>query len=193
VESIVRRKQDERAAKFGKPYDLVVDDYPAKLITQMAKGGHFSKRHIDDISYGYFVQLGLEYNSHVLLPVQSNRTGSKINKNVQTDEKRLLLGEDVNESFGVIQQATNVLTLNRDSMDEAKGWITYYIDKSRSSEKGFAVVCKSDYGKCMTHGDKLGSVWYRGISKVTGRKNFSDLFLRYSGGEIPDYELVDAL
>lgn len=193
VEALIRRKQDERVAKFGAPFDLLVDDYPAKLITQMAKGGHFSKRHIDDISYGYFVQLALEYNSHALLPVQSNRTGSKINKNMQQDEKRLLVGEDVNESFGVIQQATNVITLNRDSLDEALGWITFYIDKSRSNEKGFAVVCKSDYGRCTTHSESLGAVWYRSTNKVTGRKNFNDLFLRYNGGCVPDHELMEVL
>lgn len=191
VESIVRRKQDERIAQKGKPFDLVVDDYPAKLITTLAKGGQFSKRHIDDISYGYFVQLALEYNSHCLLPVQSNRTGSKINKNVQAEEKRLLLGEDVQESFGVIQQATNVITLNRDPLAEALGYMTFYIDKSRSNEKGFAVVCRTDYARATTHSDDLGAIWYRGLETITGRRDFSTLFDRYKGMAVPDHELVE--
>ena len=190
VEAIVRRKQEERAATKGKPYDLVVDDYPAKLVTALAKGGKFDKRHIDDISYGYFVQLALEYGSHCLLPVQSNRNGSKINKSVQSDEKRLLVGEDVAESFGVVQQATNVITLNRDPLDEALGLMTFYIDKSRSNEKSFAVVCKTEYGKALTHSDTLGSVWYRGFDKITGRRNFLALFDKYKGQAIPEHELI---
>ena len=190
VESIVRRKQEERIATKGKAFDLLVDDYPAKLITNLAKGGQFSKRHIDDVSYGYFVQLALEYGSHCLLPVQTNRTGSKINKNVQAEEKRLLLGEDVQESFGVIQQATNVITLNRDPLAEALGYLTFYLDKSRSSEKGFAVVCKSDYARATTHSDELGSVWYRGMDTITNRRNFKDLFDKYKNSAIPDYELI---
>jgi replicative DNA helicase len=191
VESIVRRKQDERVAKYGKPYDLLVDDYPAKLMTQVAKGGHFSKRHIDEINYRYFVQLALEYNSHALLPIQANREGAKMNKRAVDGERRLLTGEDANESFGPIQEATNIITLNRDPMDEALGWITFYIDKSRSSEKGFAIVCKSDYGRAQTHSDKLGAVWYRGTSKVTQRSNFPDLFVRYRDRQIPEIDLVE--
>jgi replicative DNA helicase len=190
VEAIVRRKQDERIAKYGKPYDLVVDDYPAKLITSLAKGGQFSKRHIDDISYGYFVQLALEYGSHCLLPVQTNRTGSKINKNVDVEERRLLTGEDVQESFGVIQQATNVITLNRDPLAESMGFITFYLDKSRSSEKGFAVVCKTEYGKATTHSDELGSIWYRGMDTITSKSNFKAVFERYKNSAVPDYELI---
>jgi hypothetical protein len=191
VETLVRRKQDERVAKYGKPFDLLVDDYPAKLMTSMAKGGHFSKRHIDEISYRYFVQLALEYNSHALLPIQANREGAKVNKRGTDGERRLLMGEDANESFGPIQEATNIITLNRDPMDEALGWMTFYIDKSRSSEKGFAVCCKTDYGRAQTHSDKLGAVWYRGTNKITQRSNFNDLFIRYRDRQIPETDLVE--
>ena len=114
-----------------------------------------------------------------------------MNKRGNDGERRLLTGEDANESFGPIQEATNIITLNRDPMDEALGWITFYIDKSRSSEKGFAIACKTDYGRAQTHSDKLGAVWYRGTSKVTQRSNFTDLFVRYRDRQIPEMDLVE--
>lgn len=189
VEGIVRRKQDERVAKHGKTFDLMIDDYPAKLSTAMAKGGQFGKRHIDEISYGYFVQLALEYKSHALLPVQSNRNGSKINKFANEEDRRCLTGEDVQEAFGVIQQATTVITLNRDPIAEKKGYLTFYVDKSRSNEKSFAIVCKTDYGNATTHSDGLGSVWYRGMDIITHRQDFDDIFTNYVHGAVPDHVL----
>ena len=192
IESLIRRKQDERIAKYGTPYDIVVDDYPAKLTSIQARGGQWGKRNIDELVYGYFVALGLEYRSHMFLPVQTNRNGSKINKfGGEDDDKRLLVGEDVQESWGVITQATNVITLNRDPVAERLGYITFYIDKSRSNEKGFAVVCKTDYGRATTHDNTFGAVAYKGQQVITHRRDFQAIFDRYRDGEVPDHVLME--
>lgn len=165
VESLIRRKQEEAMGRWGKGYDMLICDYPAKLTTRQAQGGALNKRTIDEIVYGYFIQLALEYNFHSLLAIQTNREGARVNKG-QRDERRLLVMEDVHESYGVMQEATNVITLNRDAMAKARNRMTFHIDKSRSSETGFAVVAKTNFGHATTHSNKLGCIWYRGVSTM---------------------------
>jgi DnaB-like helicase C terminal domain len=165
VEPFIRRKQEELIAKQGKGYDLLIVDYPAKLSTKQAQQGSMSKRTIDEIVYGYFIQLALEYNFHSLLAIQTNREGAKVNKG-QRDERRLLVMEDVHESYGVMQEATNVITMNKDAVAKARKRMTYHIDKSRSSETGFAVVARTDFARATTHSNELGSIWYRGTSTL---------------------------
>jgi hypothetical protein len=143
-----------------------VDDYPAKLSTLQARGGNFNKRDIDLVVYNYFVQLALEYNFHSLLAIQTNREGAKVNKGNKDGEKRLLVMEDVSESYGPIQLATNVLSMNRDGQAKARNRLTFHIDKSRSNETGWAVVCRTNYGHSITHANWLGGTYYRGSSTM---------------------------
>jgi hypothetical protein len=74
--------------------------------------------------------------------------------------------EDVHESYGVMQEATNVITMNKDAIAKARKRMTYHIDKSRSSETGFAVVARTDFARAITHSNELGSIWYRGTSTL---------------------------
>jgi replicative DNA helicase len=169
VEPFIRRKQEEMMARNnGKGYDLLICDYPAKLSTRQAQSGNMNKRNVDEIVYGYFIQLALEYGFHSLLAIQTNREGARVNKG-QKDERRLLVMEDVHESYGVMQEATNVITLNRDALAKARERMTYHIDKSRSSETGFAVVAKTKFSNAITHSNQLGSIWYRGVSTLADR------------------------
>lgn len=187
VEPIIRRRQDEVMAKTGKGYDLLVCDYPAKLSTRMASKGAIAKRHSDEIVYNYFVQLALEYKFHSLLVIQTNREGSRINKGQR--EERLLVSEDVAESWGVITIATNVLTLNRDPAAKVRNRLTYFIDKSRSFETGWAIVCETDFSRCITHGGKnpvTGEdrkvVFYRG--NVTAAEKIDSLLAANPGQDV---------
>lgn len=207
VEGIYRRKQDEAIARTGKPFDIHINDYPGKLITSMARGG-WMRRQIDDYVYGYIGQLGSEYGTHTLMPVQTNREGSKINsgigpKGALTEEqsKRLLVKEDVNEAFGVPQAASNLITVNRGPVAKRRGFVTLYIDKSRSAETGVAVVCKSAYDRSITHGvrvgrgeyeRKLGAFAYAGTHDITHRPEIEDLMAKYDGSFLPEL-LADSL
>lgn len=192
VVAAVRFRQERRLAEKGKGYDLLVVDYPAKLSTRIGATGNLPKRTMDEVVYNYFVQLGLEYGFHVLLAIQSNREGSKVNKGISRGSDRLLTMEDVNESFGPMQSATNVWSINRDPTAAARGRLTYYIDKSRSSETGWAVVCRTNYAHSITHSDDLGATYYRGAS--THGDKLDQLLDQYLGhGGIPDAALVSSL
>lgn len=182
VVAVVRRAQEERMSKTGgQGYAMLVDDYPACLTTQLAAKGNMAPRHIHSYVYDQFVDLALEYNFHCLLPIQTNREGSKVNAG---KEDRLLTKEDVHEAFGPMQRATNIVSINRDPIAMANNRVTYFIDKSRSSETQWAIVCKSDYGRATAHAEELGATCYRGTSTMSDK--IDELFESWKGKAIPD-------
>lgn len=184
VEPIIRREQEKRMARTGgKGFDLVVSDYPAKLSTERASRGMLPRREIDRIVYDYYVQLALEYGFHALTAIQTNRDGSKINNG---REDRLLTKEDVSESWGVMEMATNVITINRSPDAKKRNRVTFYVDKSRSSETGTAVVCNSRYDMSLTHAEDFGAIWYRG--QATMEERVDDLLEQFGKDhlEIPE-------
>lgn len=183
--SIVRRMQEERVAKNeGNGYSMLVDDYPACLTTDLASKGNMAPRHIHSYVYDQFVDLGLEYNFHCLLPIQTNREGSKVNGG---KEDRLITKEDVHEAFGPMQRATNIISINRDPAAQQADRITYFIDKSRSNETGWAIVCKSDFSRSITHSNRLGATCYRGTSTMSER--LDELLLQFGTAQqaIPEH------
>lgn len=174
--------QARRKAETGRGYDMVVIDYPGLLTTETARSGKLEWRQIQDFVYRQFVQLALEENFHMLVAAQTNREGSKINRG--HGESRLLTPEDISEAYAIAMSATNILTLNRDPVATEKGWITWYICKSRSSEVGWAVVCHSDYARATTHSEKLGGTSYRGTGTMSDRL---DSWLKeYRNREVPE-------
>lgn len=177
---IIRRRQEQLVAAGHGGYDMIVSDYPAKLSTLKAAGGHLQQRHIDAIVYENYVQLALELDCHVVAAVQTNRQGSISNR----DDERLLTMEDVAESWGVMTAATNVLTLNRDQFAALNNRLTFYVAKSRSSEVGRAIVARTAYAKAITHDDELGGTWYRGSNSMSDK--IDDLLAKYNGKSIPD-------
>jgi replicative DNA helicase len=178
VAALIRRRQEERIAKDpdGRGYSLLVDDYPAKLSTERAKGGHLAQRNLDAVVYDYFVQLALEMNLHALVAVQTNRQGSKDNR----DAERLLTMEDVRESWDVMTMATNVISINRDVTAAQNNRVTFYVCKSRSSETGRAIVARSKYAACVTHWNHWGGTWYRGEATLSDQ---IDQFLKIRDGK----------
>jgi len=161
IEPIIRTKQSERIAKTGKGYDLFVCDYPAKLRTKQNSGGKLEKRFSLDIVYDYYVNYALEYNWHSIVAYQCNREGAKVNK---SDDGRFLTQEDAAEAFGPMQTATNIITVNRSREAQVSNLVTFYVDKSRSSETGIAVTCKSNFACATTHSEEMGGVAYRATS-----------------------------
>jgi replicative DNA helicase len=161
---IIRRRQEILMAKTGaKGYDMIVSDYPGKLSTVMGKG--MALRQIYEQVYEQYVQLALELDCHCLLAIQSNRQASKDNR----AGDRLLTMEDVHESFGTMQSATNVITINRDEDAMLKDRVVFYISKSRSSKTGVAIMCRSKFSACRSHHESLESIFYHGYEPMTDR------------------------
>lgn len=163
---IIRLNQENWMSDHGgKGFDLFVNDYPAALGTELARKGNLQKRNIDEYVYDTIFQLGFEYKFHVLTAIQTNREGAKINKGLDR-ENRILQGEDVNESYGPIQKASNIITINRSPIAERMGLITYGISKSRSNKTGVAVIAKADFEKSTTHSNSMGGMSYHGTKCI---------------------------
>lgn len=158
--SDVRRYNDKKAAGKGCGYDMIVDDYLQNLTTQQARGGQLQRRHIDEYVYKYAFRVGEELKAHTLTGFQGNRESAKVMKNQKED--RLVGMEDAMESYGPMTAATNVISINADSEAEHKHRRTYYYCKGRGSEKGWAICCKGDYSKTLSHADNLPHVAWRG-------------------------------
>lgn len=189
VEEVIARRVKEHQDKYGRGFDLIVDDYPAKLTTKMAQHGMLATRNMYQYVYNYFVQIGLYHQTHILGAIQTNREGSRINANLEDASAHRLIGlEDVHESFGTMQDVCNVISINRDNRAKAEERVTFVICKSRSSKTGWVVVCKSDYGHACTHGDHLGATYYEGDAPPD--KNIEELIKRYNGKQIPIDQMV---
>jgi hypothetical protein len=161
VTGTLRRRCDEWESKHhGRGYDMVVCDYPALLTTERASRGNLAKRNVDEIVYGYFVQFALEKNLHMFYAIQTNRSGSKANK----EGKRVLDTEDVAESWPAICVSTNVITINRDVSAMEANRVSFGVVKSRSNSTGTVIAARSDYKRCVTHSEKLGATSYKGDS-----------------------------
>jgi replicative DNA helicase len=158
--AVIRRMQEDRLAKTGHGYDLLVVDYPAKLSTEQARGA-LAMRNVIEIVYDFYVQLALEYGFHSLLAIQTNREGSKVNAGLK-DEGRLLMMEDVQEAWGPMTAASNVITLNRSPKAKKHNRMTLYVAKSRSSETGKAIVARTNFAHCLTHSNEMGAIGYDG-------------------------------
>ncbi len=188
----IRRKQDEFAAHHdGEGFDLVVDDYPGKLRTELGAAGKLENRHRETIVYQMFRDLASELNNHTLVAGQVNREGNKKMKGTahhQRGEKELLTIEDKEESSGPMQSAVNVISINRDDEAKRKQCVTYGLGKSRSSETGYAVVCGSRLGSFVAHHDALGATWYR--DSRTYSHIIDDLLRQYPGREVPSEALT---
>lgn len=184
VEGTIRRAQEKRVSETGKGYDLIVDDYPAKLSTSLALKGNLQKRNIDEYIYNFFTQIGLEFRAHVLTAIQTNREGSKVNAGRPGTHGRLVTMEDVLESWGAMTTATNVITLNRDGLAATKNRMTFHIVKSRSNETGWSIVSKTAFDICQTHGEDLTATCYRGSNTLDGQ--IDDLLVQHAGAALPE-------
>lgn len=150
VIALIAYENEALKTQTGKGYDLVVSDYPGKL-----KSRHFSssrgkspweeKREC----YSQIMNSALNYNYHALLPAQSTREGAVQNKKGGT---RMMDQGDVGGAFGIVQDANNVITINRSAEDEQTGRAKYFVAKSRSALAGRVYVANTKFDIARTHG-----------------------------------------
>ena len=186
VSVVIKREMDRFAASHkGAKIDLVVDDYLARLYTLQNGRGQLQKRERDQAVYEYGTSLAGELDIHLLTAIQVNRTGNDINRGIKKNvESRLLVPEDVSESYGTIMVAANVISLNRSPLAQMRNRVTFLIAKSRTSEVHIAVACGSKYGTCLTHDNELGATWYTGLDPMEER--IDELMKIYRNMEIPN-------
>lgn len=165
--SSIRIKNDEVAKRDGIGYHMVVSDYPAKLDTEKARYGKLEHRHKIEEIYMSLNRLAEEVGFHQLNGAQVNREGNKINKGMKGFEKRLLEMEDFAEAFGPMADTATVITINCDAIAELQNRVTLHCAKSRTSAKGWSVVCRSRYKNSISHQEVRDPVTGEWISDAT--------------------------
>ena len=183
VVAFARRKQDERVARYGVGYDLIGDDYPAKLTTKQ-QAGKLEHRQATQVIYQQMNALGLEFGCHTISLIQANREAAKINQRIGSKgEIRLLMATDISEASGPSHDAQNVITINREP--GIKDFVTYYIDKAKVWEggAGHAIICRSDIAHGLSHADHLGATYYKGKMSVADKAMM--LLQQFQGQEVP--------
>ena len=191
VVEIAKRKQDERVAKFGEGYHLMVSDYPACLHSRAAQSSRYEHRHERRYVFDLLVDLALEMHWHLLAAAQGTRESSKgmmRQRGGREESARLSTKEDIGEAWAPCERTSAAIVIQRSVDAERQGWAAYLIDKSRTSPTGDVVICKSDFSRYLTHTDVLGAAWYK--SSGTLAERLGDLLEQHSGGAIPSEELA---
>jgi replicative DNA helicase len=152
VVDLVLEKQLDHQQQKGKGFDLLMDDYPGKLLTKERKKEDY--RIQMHFIYSQFASLAANLDLHALVAVQSNRIGSTVNR----EGERPNYMEDVSEAWGIPQIASNFITINRTDEDQRKGIIHYYVDKCRNNKRGVVVTCNSKFDCYLTHAQDLGGI-----------------------------------
>lgn len=172
VINMIRVLREDKIARMGKGFDLVVADYPGKLKSK----AYIGKKSGDwaEIAYVYeqFMTLGLECNHHSILPAQTNRTGAKVGKGA---EDRMIDETDIGKSFDITTMADNVISINRSKEDIERRTVRFHIAKCRAAEKGKTFLSATEYDKARTHGLNLAAM-VLGPSQTMDQKTFNEAF-----------------
>lgn len=183
VVSMVRQHQQRRKGIDGKGFDLFVDDYPALLGTE-ERNVVRERRQKDAFVYRYLTDYVGEQGMHGLFSIQTNRDGSKKNRQVgeYANKKILTSLEDVQEAYEVTNSATTLITLNASPEDQVRNLFTFLLCKSRSSITNVAVACRSNMSHARTHDPNQPATWWTGTNSLD---QLDSLLVQYSNQEVP--------
>ncbi|RLF66582.1 MAG: hypothetical protein DRN30_01865 [Thermoplasmata archaeon] len=182
VESVINEiilQQEILISRIGKGFDMLVNDYPGKLKSKEMKGRAGWEE--ADYVYDQFVNLGMEHRFHNILPVQTNRDGYKVNRGDHSGS-RVIDQADAAGSFGIMQKADNVITLNRSPDEQASNVMRFYISKSRTNEAQTTFATKTDFAKSKTHGVQLQSLKFKASDQSTPQAVMQVLAMDEVGG-----------
>lgn len=140
---ILQSKNKTRQKRYGKGYDLIIDDYPGKLSLRSAIGQKSDPYVSQKTIYNSFVELGNVTKAHVLLAAQLNREGTKRIKN----EKKLADLDSISGSFGIPQDMANVITITRVN-NGTNDSLIYYVAKTRSNRQHYQFITQARLDIC---------------------------------------------
>ena len=147
VVSEIKRQQEQLKSKTGQYFDMIIDDYPKKL--QIRTGRQMETRDKLQFIYEEFHRVAMEFECHVLSPAQINREGYKSNKDRDVGE--YLSSDNISEAFGIVQDADNVITLNRSDLDAKHNLMYINVDKTRNNKNKQVIMVNTDFAKAITH------------------------------------------
>lgn len=151
VVDLIKNEHEKAMHRWGRGFDIIVDDYPKKLRSKAAGRNELRRIELGDI-YDTFNILAAELKTHCLTALQTNRAAAKANKGI-VESDYYLGGEDADESYGIIQNLACVISLNR-SLEDTKHNIAHYsIAKARGGPVNQTVTCRTRYDRSLLFGD----------------------------------------
>jgi len=153
IVDMVKMEQEKHYCKYGKYFDLIVDDYPKKLMSRSFSKS-VEKRSCLEYVYEEFHRLGMEFSCHALTLAQVNREGYKDNRKREPGE--YLGSENISEAFGIAQDCDNLFTLNRSDLDNKNNILYVHTDKTRGNANKQVIMFTTDYAKAITHDESMG-------------------------------------
>jgi hypothetical protein len=148
----IRKRDSELRLKTGKGYDLIIDDYPAKLKSRVLSKQQVTSRVELAYIYDAFNMLASELKTHCLVAAQTNREGYKANRSASEGDMYLDI-DSISESYGIGQNIANMLSLNRSNNDKRLEILHLTVIKSRDNITHQTIHTRTDYGAGLTHGD----------------------------------------
>lgn len=191
--AIIRRRNDQlKAENGGQGFKLFIDDYPQKLTAQKVHG---DLRHIQAYVYQQLIGLAQELNMHAILPIQINRAGNNVARAMSVehgDKKqrlRWIKSCDVSEVFNPIQDAANVISLNRPPDLANNDIVVFHLEKTKSSKfRGYSVACKSNFDYSLSHAPDWNSCSF--LSDWAEADELKSWLVKYNNTGVPQHLLL---
>lgn len=145
----VRRVNEDQKTRTGSGFDVLINDYPAKLTTRKKID---QARFLLGMIYEQFNLIANELNFFCVYAVQVNRGSAKNMKSGEAESALSL--EDVGESYTISQNAISAISLNRSPEDIHAGTLRIAVIKARDSIGNRMLFTKSAYNECVLYGDR---------------------------------------
>lgn len=166
VADIKTRHEDLATKTGGQGYDLIINDYPKKLRSRYRKPSKDGLYRVElSEVYEQFVFLASELRVPVVVAIQSNRSGSKLNNEANKNVGKSHIGVDeVGEAFGIAESMAVVMSLNRSPEDKERDIIRISISKTRNSRTERVLLSRSNFECSLAFGDRK---WLSNIHTYT--------------------------
>ncbi len=170
----VRRLHLQEKAKTGNGYDVLINDYPARL--QSKRKYEHDRSKLSNI-YNEFNILADELKLHCIYAVQVNRGAAKLMK---SGEATSAIGlEDVGEAYGISQNAISAISLSRNPEDVKANCLRISVIKARDGEPDKMVFTRAAYNECVLYGDshmftKYGQFMAKGLANTVTFQSAQD-------------------
>ena len=170
----IRRLNLQEKAKTGKGFDVLINDYPARL--QSKRKYEHDRSKLANI-YNEFNILADELKLHCIYAVQVNRGAAKLMK---SGEATSAIGlEDVGEAYGISQNAISAISLSRNPDDVKADCLRISVVKARDGEPNKMVFTRAAYNECILYGDasmftKYGQFMAKGLANIVTFQSAQD-------------------
>ena len=167
VIDMIEAKHEQLKQDTGSGFDLVIVDYPAKTKSREMGKGQIKDHDMQTYVYEQYRLLARKFQFHCVAPAQTNREGSKANK----EESTYMEMENIAGSYGIGQLADLLISINRNKDDIRDMQVRFLVGKTRQGERNKIYISETRYDLGRTHGFYFGGA----ITDLNSVKDLKDI------------------